>query len=232
MKRARIVIAAVLFASAFALPAEQVFYQIDLVPSGSMISFNEPTLQGDKYVFRAWPEGASTSLKQARVGKITRVTGGRYDTVYKLELIPSGVVIAKDNPTPKGATYVFRTWRDGTYMSVRQADTRKITRLTGDKAFWAEEGQKGEVEIGNLPMQGGSVIEINTPATQYGSAQAGPTNANAVGPGISGAPVYGNWQYQGTPGTSDAYGPANATVRSPGGVPTMPAATDGSNPPQ
>jgi hypothetical protein len=229
--RYRIGFVALFVACAAGLQGQEDMFKLELVPSGSMISLNEPTLKGDVYIFRAWPDGASTSLKQARVGEITRVTGGRYDTVYKLELIPSGVVIAKDNPTPKGATYVFRTWRDGTYMSVRQADTRKITRLTGDKAFWAEEGQKGEVEIGDLPMQGGSVIEIaNLP--MQGSAQAGPTNANAVGRGISGAPVYGNWQYQGTPGTSDAYGPANATVSSPGGVPTMPAATDGSSPPQ
>jgi hypothetical protein len=74
-------------------------------------------------------------------------------------------------------------------------------------------------------MEGGSaVVEIGSP--QRASSQAGPRNAS----GISGAPTYGNWQYQGTPGTSDAYGPANATMS--GGVPTMPAATDGGAPPQ
>jgi hypothetical protein len=230
--RYRIGFVALFVACAAALQGQDTIFKVELVPAGSMISFNEPILKKDVYVFRAWPDGALTSLRQARVAKITRVTGPVYETVYKLELVPSGVVIAKDNPTPQGATYVFRTWRDGTYMSVRQADIRKITRVTGDKAFWAEEGQKGEVAIGDLPMQGGSVIEIASLPMQGGSTQAGPTNANAVGRGISGAPVYGNWQYQGTPGTSDAYGPANATVSSPGGVPTMPAATDGSNPPR
>jgi hypothetical protein len=229
--RYRIGFVALFLACAAGLLGQDDLFKLELVPSGVMISMNEPMLKGDVYVFSAWPDGASTSLRRAKVGKITRVTGARFDVVYKVELIPSGAVIAKDTPTRKGATYVFRTWRDGTYVSVRQADIRRVTRLTGDKAFWAEEGQKGEVAIGNLPMQGGSVIEISSLPMQGGSTQAGQTNASAVGRGISGAPV-GNWQYQGTPGTSDAYGPANATVSSPGRVPTMPAATDGSNPPK
>jgi hypothetical protein len=226
--------------AAAALQGQNNMFKIDLVPSGSMISLNEPTLNGGAYLFRAWPDGASTSLQKASVRKLTRLTGGVQTTVYKVELKPSGVMIAKANPTLKGDTYVFHTWRDGTYVSVRPDDIRTITRLTGDRAFWAKEGQKGEVQIGELPMKGGTVIEIANLPMQGGS-QAGPTNASAIGRGrvaavntsssIGGAPVTGNWTYQGTPGTSDAYGPANATVSSPGGVPTLPAATDGSSPP-
>ncbi len=96
--------------------------------------------------------------------------------------------------------------------------------MTGDDAFWIEQAQMGEVNIrGPLAMEGASqVVTIGTPP-QVPSAQAGPQSLSQ----INGAPV-GNWQYQGTPGTSDAYGPANATMS--GGVPTMPAATNGAPP--
>ena len=226
--------AAVLLTVAFALRGQANMYRIELTPSGAMVSLNQPVLMGGKYVFRAWPDGAQTSLRQTLVRKITQLTGPTHETIYQIDLIPSGTFVARDNPVLKGKTYVFHTWRDGTFTSLRQTDVRKITPLTGDQAFWVEQGLMGETNIGNFAMQGTSrVIEIGSPAMQGGSSQAGPTNLSAVGnSGISGAPAYGNWQYQGTPGTSDAWGPANATVGSPGGVPRMPAATDGREPPR
>jgi hypothetical protein len=234
--RNRIGVAAMaLLACAFALQAQQNMYKIELDPSGSMVSLNKPVLMGGKYVFSAWPDGEQTSLKQALVRKITPLTGPT-QTIYQLELIPSGTMTARDKPTLKGTTYVFHTWRDGTLMSLRQSDVRKITPLTGNKAFWVEQGIEGASSIGNLALQGtNKVVVIGTPPTPRGSSQAGPTNANAVGrhggisntSGINGAPV-GNWQYEGTPGVADAWAPANATVSSPGGAPMMPAATDGS----
>ncbi len=231
------VVAMALLACTFALEAQQNMYKIKLNPSGSMVSLDKPALVGGKYVFHAWPNGEQTALRQAMVLAITQLTGPTQDTIYQIELTPSGTMTARDNPTLKGNTYVFHDWRDGTLMSLRQSDVRKITPLTGDKAFWVEQGLMGEKKIGNFAMQGtNSVVEIGTPPASGGSSQAGPTNANAVGhrggtgsnSGISGAPA-GNWQYEGTPGTADAWGPANATMNN--GVPTMPAATDGSAPP-
>jgi len=107
----------------------------------------------------------------------------------------------------------------------------KIGSLTGDQAFWAEQGQAGEALIGNLAMEGtNQVVSIGTPPG--GGSQAGRNSASSLNQGnqgISGAPQ-GNWLYQGTPGVSDAYSPANASMSN--GVPTMPAATNGGNPPQ
>jgi hypothetical protein len=139
-------------------------------------------------------------------------------------------VLARDNPAARGSMYVFRTWRDNTLMSVRAADVKAIITLTGEDAFWAEQAQLGEKRIGTLAMQGNAhVIALDTPANTN-SSQAGPGSTSALnGAGISGAPAYGNWMYQGTPGVSDAWSPANATMT--GGVPTMPAATSGMNPP-
>jgi hypothetical protein len=159
------------------------------------------------------------------------LTGGNQDTVYRIDLSPSGSLVARDNPTLKNGLYTFHTWRGGTLMSVRTADVLKITPLTGDQAFWAEQAQFGEALIGNLAMQGGGrVIQLSPPPSQN-SAQAGATSMSSLnGAGISGAPTYGNWTYQGTPGVSDAWSPANASMRN--GVPTMPAATNGMNPPR
>jgi hypothetical protein len=172
---------AIFVACAATLRGQDSIFKLELVPSGSVFSLSEPTLRGQVYTYRPWPGGASKSLRQARVRRITRLSEPVYDMVYKVDLIPSGAVTAKDKPTLKGGTYVFHTWRDGTYMSARRSDVRRITLLRGDKAFWTEEGQKREVEVGHLPMKGGTVIEIGNPATREGSAQAGPENASIVG---------------------------------------------------
>jgi hypothetical protein len=234
--RNRIGIAAIVLACAFSLQAQQNMFRIELVPSGSMVALNQPVLQGGVYTFKAWPDGAPTNLRQALVKRVTPLTGPQ-ETIYQIDLVPTGTVTARDNPVLKGNSYVFHTWRDGTLMSLRTTDIKRITALTGDKAFWAEQRINGERNIsGNLAMQGtSSVVVIGTPPTPPGSSQAGATNmSDWNGPGssgISGAPVYGNWQYEGTPGVSDAYAPANATVRSEGDVPRMPAATEGREPP-
>lgn len=225
------VIATALLACALALPAQQSMYKIKLNPSGSMIALDKPVLLNGKYVFHAWPHGEQTALRQAVVLSVAPLTGPQ-KTIYQVDLAPSGKVYAKDSPVLKGSTYVFHTYRDGTLMSLRQSDVVRVTALTGDAAFWAQQSIEGEAGIGDLALQGTDrVVVIGTPPVTN-SSQAGPRNVNSISgagtPGISGAPA-GNWSYQGTPGTADAWGPANATMS--GGVPTMPAATNGSDAP-
>ena len=215
------VAAAALFACAFALQGQVNMFRIELVPSGAMVSMDEPVLKNGMYVFTSWPERLPTKLKSMRVRKITRLTGAVRETVYQVELIPSGTVLAKDNPVLKGNTYVLRTWRDGKCMSLRQADVRKINALTGDKAFWAQQAVLGESQIGSLGMQGtANVVEIGGPVAPVGSSQAGPSSLSNAGTNNS-AGSSNNWYYGGTPGVSDAWAPANATVAHPGDVPRM-----------
>lgn len=229
--RVGVVAASVLLALACSVEAQQNMYKIKLNPTGSMVSLDRPVFLNGKYVFHAWPDGEQTSLKQSVVLDIKQLTGPTHETIYQLDLNPSGSMIARDKPMLKGNSYVFHTWRDGTLMSLRQADVRGVTPLTGDAAFWAQQGQLGASSIGNFAMQGtNQVVEIGTPPTSPESSQAGPSNLSSVNnPGINGAPA-GNWSYQGQPGVSDAWGPANATMNN--GVPTMPAATNGGAPPQ
>ena len=225
----RILVAAVLFGCALALgaqaPGQGDLYKIELIGGAKMVAISAPTQLGQAYVFPAWPDGASTTLPMTVVKRITRLTGPSADTVYRIDLIPSGTVIAKDNPVLKGSAYVFHAYRGGALTSLRKTDVKSIAPVTGDDAFWIEQGQMNEVNIrGPLAMQGTSrVVEIGTPAREQ-SSQAGRQSMSQ----ISGAPA-GNWMYEGTPGTADAWGPANATMS--GGVPTMPAATDGGAPP-
>jgi hypothetical protein len=226
------VVATLLLACALALPAQQAMYKIKLNPSGSMIALDKPVLLNGKYVFHAWPHGEQTALRQALVTNIAPLTGPQ-KPLYQVDLTPSGKLYARDNPAIKGNTYVFHAFRDGALMSLRQSDVKKVTMLTGDDAFWAEQGMDGELSIGSLAIQGtNSVVEIGSPPPA--SSQAGRSNLSSIsgsGSGINGAPV-GNWQYEGTPGTADAWGPANATVARPGDVPTLPAATDGRDAPR
>jgi hypothetical protein len=205
-------------------------WQIDLVPAGQTFAATEPVLANGVYTFQSWPEHAPTHLKQERVRRVSpKVTHEVSATkVYQIDLNPRGQVISRTEPVARNGSWIYRSYRDGTMLSVRQSDVKKITPLSGEAAYWATERVKGEVPIGPLAMEGGSAIAIASPVE--GSSQAGAGNASGLH-GISGAPV-GNWVYQGTPGTADAYGPANATVSSPGGVPQMPAATNGTSPPR
>jgi hypothetical protein len=226
--RSRILAVSVLFACALPLRAQQkpTLYKLDLIPTGSMVALGAPVIVGNNFAFSAWPDAGYTQIPQAKVKRITQLAGWAAETVYRIDLLPSGTVIAKDNPTLKGNTWVFHAYRGGALTSLRKSDVKGIRPVTGDEAFWIEQQMAGEVTIrGPLAMEGGGqVVVVGTPP-QGPSAQAGPQSMSQIG----GAPTYGNWQYQGTPGTSDAYGPANATMSS--GVPTMPAATDGAAPP-
>jgi len=233
--RYRFLFSAAILASALALEGQENMFRIELVPTGRMVSLNEPTLVNGSYLFQAWPDGETTRLPQNVVGKISRLTGKYEDmVVYQVMFHPSGFALARDIPVLKNGLFIFHTWRSGVLTSVRKSDVARIGTLTGDQAFWAEQGQAGEALIGNLAMEGtAQVVSIGTPPTPGGSSQAGRNSASSLNQsgqaGISGAPQ-GIWLYQGTPGVSDAYSPANANMSD--GVPTMPAATNGSSPPQ
>jgi hypothetical protein len=122
---------------------------------------------------------------------------------------------ARDNPTMKGTTYQFHTWREGTLMSMRQGDVKKVTKLTGLDAFKVHMEQLGAKQIGNLPMEGGGNVSVLNTGD---SAPADAAHGSAEMPGQT---PY-NWIYQGVPGVTDAWAPPSAVVASPGDVPKAP----------
>jgi len=181
-------------------------YQIDLDPSGTAFAFGKPVLEGGAYVFTAWPERTTVRLDQSKVKKITqRTKNPEQEVVYQVDLVPSGRMIARENPTLKGTTYVFHTWRDGTLMSLRKADVKKVTKVTGLAAFKIQQEERGASLNANLPMQGGT-------ATVLPGGPATSTQTNEAP-----QPPSGNWGYPA--GISEANPPPSAVVSSPGDVP-------------
>jgi len=68
------IVAVLLLACAFALRAEQVFYQLELVPSGKVISQDPPVSKGATVVFHRYPDGALMSMRRSEVKAFTKIT--------------------------------------------------------------------------------------------------------------------------------------------------------------
>ena len=191
-------------------------YQIDLVPSGSGFSLTKPVLQGDVYVFQAWPDRQIVRLPKSKVKNMApRTKDVSNEFIYQIDLVPTGQMYARDEPRMKGATYQFHTWREGTLMSLRPTDVKKVTRVSGMDAFKIHMQQLGAKQIGNLAMQGGGS------ATVVGGETA-PADAAHGSAAMPSSQTPYNWIYQGVPGVTDAWAPPSAVVASPGDVPKAP----------
>ena len=70
----RLAAAGVLLVCAFALGAEEALYQIDLVPSGKLISRDLPILKGTTYLFHQYPTGTLISVRKSTVKQIARMS--------------------------------------------------------------------------------------------------------------------------------------------------------------
>jgi len=156
----------------------------------------------------------------------------RGETVYRIDLIPSGDLVSREVPASKGSMLVFHRHPDGLLMSVRKTDVKKISQISLTEVRPSPADQV--IQIGNLAMQGGS-------------SQAGPVNASTV-PVPSKGPALGKGFYTalvpgqtiGDPNSLNDYQvgrtfagpPSNAVQSAPGAPPTAPAATSGQNPPQ
>ena len=104
-------------------------YQIDLDPSGRQFAFGKPTLQNEQWVFIQWPDHTVARVPRAQVKTITLWSKDlSKEVIYRIHLLPTGQVIAKDAPVLKNGTFVFHTWVGGKIQSVRQADVRGIER--------------------------------------------------------------------------------------------------------
>ena len=186
-------------------------YQVDLVPTGTGFAVTKPVLEGDVWVFKVWPDRSTVRLAQSKVRKITpRTKQLQSETAWRIDLEPSGEIFSRDNPALKGTTYTFHRWRGGALMSLRQSDVKKITQLTPVEIFQTHLKYFGPKPIGNLPMEGGTVVMPAEPA------------APAQGDAATASGGAENWIYYGAPGVDDAWAPGNAVIASPGDVPKAP----------
>jgi hypothetical protein len=85
----RILAAAVLLASFQGLARAQqaaapaASYQIDLAPTGRMLSSDKPVLRGSTYVFHSYPSGTLMSLRRSQVRQVQQVAIDTSDPSYK-----------------------------------------------------------------------------------------------------------------------------------------------------
>ncbi|HET9793763.1 MAG TPA: hypothetical protein VFS34_04815 [Thermoanaerobaculia bacterium] len=200
-------------ASPATAPAQSVvgIFRIELQPSGSAFALGEPRLEGDTYVYRGLVEKAEVRVPKAQVRTITPLTRDvNKETAWQIDLVPSGIVIAREEPKLKSNAWVFHAVKNGTLMSLKRTDVRTITRLTGIPAFKAKQKELGASLLAdNLPMEGSAVHPAPAPKGAAPATKAAPASP-------------GNWHYEGVPGATDAYAPGNAVVAHPGDVPKAP----------
>ena len=155
----------------------------------------------------------------------------RGETVYRIDLIPSGELITRDAPASKGTMLVFRRHPDGILMSVRKTDVKKISQISLADVPPGPADQV--IQIGNLAMQGGSSQAGPASASSVATAKGpalGKGFYSALVPGQSLAEPNSPNDYQ--VGRTFAGPPPNAVQSAPGAPPTAPSATSGQNPPQ
>jgi hypothetical protein len=146
-------------------------------------------------------------LNKSKVKKIfPRTKDLSQEAVWQIDLLPSGRLIASQQPILKGKTYSVKKWLGGNLISLRQADVGKITKLTGLDAFKAQQEEKGAARIGSLAMEGATDVTI-LPAP---SQEAPPAEQQAPPP---------PGQYAYPAGISEANPPPSALQEHPGDVP-------------
>jgi hypothetical protein len=89
----RLPLAAIVLACASVLGAEEVLYQLDLVPAGKAVSKDLPVLKGTSYVYHAHPSGTLVSVKKSSVKQITKMTAAAAQA-----LSPTRTVRIRDLP--------------------------------------------------------------------------------------------------------------------------------------
>jgi|RhiMetdeSRZDD1v2_1073273.scaffolds.fasta_scaffold01124_22 hypothetical protein len=84
--------------AALTASAQQAAYQIDLVPSGNVLSKDVPVVKGGMYLFHGYPNGTLMSLRPSQVKGLTKITPDPALTSS------TGVVIAIGNLAMQGGS--------------------------------------------------------------------------------------------------------------------------------
>jgi hypothetical protein len=99
---------------------------------------------------------------------------------YRIELSPSGSMVAIGAPVVKGTTMLFHGYPDGKLMSLRKSDVKSVTPITAQEA--TAPPKKNLVSIGNLAMQGGSATITGGASGAKAGGASGATAGSAVRP--------------------------------------------------
>ena len=99
---------------------------------------------------------------------------------YRVELVPSGSLVSMGAPVSRGAMILVHAYPDGKLMSLRKSDVRSVFPITAQEAT-RPAPQKGAVQIGDLPMQGGAAPAGSASARGSASNRSPSTRAPAAG---------------------------------------------------
>ena len=103
--RSRLIFAAVLLACAFALRAEDKFYQVNLLPSGSVIAKDLPVTRGTMVVFHQYPSGNLVSMPRSSLKAVVQIPAESAKTVNLAErAVPIGNLAMQGGSSQAGAT--------------------------------------------------------------------------------------------------------------------------------
>lgn len=111
---------------------------------------------------------------------------GAEDALWQIELIPAGKTLSKDQPTLKGASYLFHQYPTGTLVSIKKSSVKQITKLSAVAAA-AAKPKNQLTNIRDLPMQGPKAATGGR-ATNMGRARAAVAAANAGTAGRTASP--------------------------------------------
>ena len=79
--------------------SKEVVYQVELLPTGSVLTREEPVKKGRAYVITTWRQGQLLSVQETDVKKISRLTGF---PAFKAEMTELGVVVLEETTTHAG----------------------------------------------------------------------------------------------------------------------------------
>jgi opacity protein-like surface antigen len=121
-KRLAIVVLAFACASA-AQAADQVLWQIDLLPSGKAISRDAPVARGGSYLYHEYPSGTLISVKKSTVKQITKLSPAAAAAALPKNQVTSIRDLPMQGPKASGGVYRNNIGRARDAVSAANAGT-------------------------------------------------------------------------------------------------------------
>jgi hypothetical protein len=113
----------ILVCAVTAQAADQVLWQIDLLPSGKAISKDAPVAKGGSYLYHEYPTGTLISVKKTTVKQITKLTQAAAAAVLPKNQVTSIRDLPMQGPKPSGGVYRTNIGRARDAVSAANAGT-------------------------------------------------------------------------------------------------------------
>jgi hypothetical protein len=115
--------ALILVCAVTAQAADQVLWQIDLLPSGKAISKDAPVAKGGSYLYHEYPTGTLISVKKTTVKQITKLTQAAAAAVLPKNQVTSIRDLPMQGPKASGGVYRNNIGRARDAVSAANAGT-------------------------------------------------------------------------------------------------------------